>query len=147
MNRFVGRIQLIRFLARPLAMAAMWLTATGFFGMAYFLSGRRVRVDEAIIFTVAFANAAAVSAVIALAIGARRRWAVEATLPMAVLMVTPVGIAWALSWLAPTLSWNLQAVNFPLIAGIFPRPSWELPGRQCPLERFWAPASGPSSGS
>ncbi len=101
-------------------MAAIWLTATGFFGMAYFLSGRRVRIEETVIFTVAFANAAAVSAVIALAIGARRRWALEAALPIAVLMVTPVGVAWALSWLAPTLSWNLPTMDFYPDRGQFP---------------------------
>ena len=101
-------------------MTAMWLTATAFFGMAYFLSGRRVRVEEAIIFTVAFANAAAFSAVIALAIGAKTRWALEAALPMAVLMVTPLGMVWALSRLARTLSWNLQTDNFFPYHGDFP---------------------------
>lgn len=112
MNSFLRQIRLDRSIARPLVMTAMWLTAAGFFGMAYFLSGRRVRVDEAIIFTVAFAGAAAVSAVIALAVGARGRWALEAAVPMVLLMATPIGIAWILSWLAPTLSWNVQALNF-----------------------------------
>jgi hypothetical protein len=112
MNRLWGKIRLIRPLARPLVMAGMWLTATAFFGMAYFVSGKRVRVEEAIFFTVAFANAATVSAVIALAIGAKRRWALEAALPMAALMFGPVAIAWAFSWLAPGTSWNLQTVDF-----------------------------------
>ncbi len=121
MNRFVGNIRLVRLLARPLAMAAIWLTATGFFGMAYFLSGRRVRVEEAIIFTVAFANAAAVSAVIALAVGAKRRWALEAALPMAILMATPVGVAGVLIWLAPTMSGSLKRLDyFPHYGGHIP---------------------------
>jgi hypothetical protein len=112
MKPFVGGIRAIRSLARPLAMVAIWMTATAFFGLAYFLSGRRVRVDEAIVFTMAFAGAAAVSAVIALAIGTKRRWALEAALPMATLMFSPVAIAWALSWLAPSTTWNLQRVDF-----------------------------------
>ena len=98
----------------------MWLTTTIFFGTAYFLSGRRVSVEESIIFTVAFANAAAVSAVTALTVGAKRRWALEAALPMALSIATPVGLAWALPWLAPTLSWNLQTVNFPPYRGQLP---------------------------
>ena len=77
MQRFVGITRVVRLLIRPLAMVAIWLTATAFFGLAYFVSGRRVRLEEAIIFTVAFASAAAASAAIALLIGARRRWAVE----------------------------------------------------------------------
>jgi hypothetical protein len=93
-------------------MVGMWLTATAFFGMAYFVSGKRVRVEEAIVFTLAFANAATVSAVITLAIGAKRRWALEAALPMAALMFDSVAIAWAFSWLAPGTSWNLQTVDF-----------------------------------
>jgi hypothetical protein len=105
-------IRIMRWLARPLAMTAMWLTATGFFGMAYFLSGRSIRVEEAIIFAVAFGTATAVSAVIALAIGAKRRWAIEAAVPIAILMAAPVGTAGALTWLAPTMSKNLQAAGY-----------------------------------
>ena len=121
MNRFVGMKQFVQLLARPLAMVAMWMTATGFFGVAYFLSGRRVRVEEAIVFTVAFAGSAAVSAVIALAIGTKRRWALEAALPMAILVATPVGIAGALSWLAPTLNGNLPRIDyFPDYRGHLP---------------------------
>jgi hypothetical protein len=128
----------MRWLARPLAMTAMWLTATGFFGMAYFLSGRSIRVEEAIIFAVAFGTAAAVSAVIALAIGAKRRWAIEAAVPIAILMAAPVGTAGALTWLAPTMSKNLQAAGyFSQYRGSFPQqlapprglssgPSWRV---------------------
>jgi hypothetical protein len=112
MNRLVGGLWIIRLLARPLAMVAIWLTATAFFGLAYFLSGRRVRVEDAIIFTVAFANASAVSGVIALAIGSRKRWALEAALPMMIVMATPVCAASALNWLAPTLSANLGGVDY-----------------------------------
>ena len=111
MKPFEGGKRAIRSLARPLTMVAIWMTATGFFGLAYFLSGRRVRVEEAIVFTVAFAGAAAVSAVIALAIGAKRRWALEAALPMVILMAAPVGIAGALIWLAPTIG-SLNAVDY-----------------------------------
>jgi hypothetical protein len=120
MNRLVGRTQFVRLLARALTMAAMWLTATTFFGMAYFLSGKRVTVEEAIIFTAAFANAAAFSAVTALTVGAKIRWALEAALPMALLIATPVGLAWAVPWLAPTLSWNLQTANFFPYRGQWP---------------------------
>jgi hypothetical protein len=111
MKPFVGGIRAIRSLARPLAMVAIWMTATAFFGLAYFLSGRRVRVEEAIVFTIAFAGAAAVSAVIALAIGSKRRWALEAALPMVILIAAPVGIAGALTWLAPTIG-SLNAVDY-----------------------------------
>jgi hypothetical protein len=114
-------IRVMRWLARPLAMTAMWLTATGFFGMAYFLSGRSIRVEEGIIFTVTFGTAAAVSAVIALAIGAERRWAIEAALPIAILMAAPVGTAGALTWLAPTMGGNIQA------AGYFPQYRGRIP--------------------
>jgi hypothetical protein len=107
---------LVRLFSRPTTMVAMWITATGFFGVAYFLSGRRVRVEEAIVFTVAFAGSAAVSAVIALAIGAKRRWALEAALPMIVLMAAPVGIAGALTWLAPTIG-TLTRVDYFLQYG------------------------------
>jgi hypothetical protein len=112
MNRLVGGSWIIRLLARPLAVVAIWLTATAFFGLAYYLSGRRVRVEDAIIFTVAFANASAVSGVIALAIGARKRWALEAALPMMIFIATPVCTASVLNWLAPTLSANLGGVDY-----------------------------------
>ena len=65
MKPFEGGKRAIRSLARPLTMVAIWMTATAFFGLAYFLSGRRVRVEEAIVFTVAFAGAAAVLLAIA----------------------------------------------------------------------------------
>ena len=72
MNPLPGWARVIRLLARPLATVTLWLTATGFFGVAFFLSGgRRARVEEAITFAVAFAGAAAVSTVIVLAIGAK----------------------------------------------------------------------------
>ena len=121
MSRFVGMNQLVRSLASPLAMVAMWLTATAFFGLAYFLTGRRVRIEEAIIFAVAFACAAAVSAAIALVVGAKRRWALEAALPMTILMTAPVGVAVALDELAAALSWKLPRVDyFPDYAGQIP---------------------------
>jgi hypothetical protein len=112
MNCLVGGLWIIRLLARPLGMAVIWLTATAFFGLAYFLSGRRVRVEDAIIFTVAFANASAVSGGIALAVGSRKRWALEAALPMMILITMPVCTASALNWLAPTLSANLGGVDY-----------------------------------
>ena len=93
-------------------MAALWLTATGFFGMAYFLSGRGVRVEESIILTLAFGTAAAVSAVIALAAGGKRRWALDAALPMANLMAAPIGTAGALNCLTPTMSGRLRTINY-----------------------------------
>jgi hypothetical protein len=93
MHRFVGNIRVVWLLASPLAIMAIWLTATAFFGLAYFLSGRRVRLEEVIIFTVSFAIATASSAAIALLVGGKRRWAVEAAVPMATLVTVPVGLA------------------------------------------------------
>jgi hypothetical protein len=89
-------------------MVAIWLTATGFFGAAYFVSGgRRVKVEDGVTFTVAFGVAAAVSAVIALAVGAKRRWAFEAAVPTAILLIMPVGIAWILSLPALLMRWGI----------------------------------------
>jgi hypothetical protein len=121
MQHFVGKIRVFRSLARPLAMLAIWLTATAFFGLAYFLSGRRVSLEEAIIFTVAFAIATAAAAAIALLVGGRRRWAIEAALPMASLVTVPVCLAGALIWLAPTLSGSLSTTEyFPHYRGHVP---------------------------
>jgi hypothetical protein len=132
MNRFVGMKQFVRLLARPLAVVAMWMTAAGFFGIAYFLSGRRVRVEEAIVFTVAFAGAAAVSAVIALAIGTKRRWALEAALPMVILMAAPVGMADALTLLAPRIG-NLKRIDyFPQYGGRIPTAVLEVARQTIP---------------
>jgi hypothetical protein len=119
MNSLPGSVRLIRSLARQLAMVTIWLTATGFFGMAFFRSGgRRARVEEAVIFAVAFAGAAAVSAVITLAMGGKRHWAVVAALPMAIVLATPVGIASVLSGLAPAVGWKLRRLSyFPLGGG------------------------------
>jgi hypothetical protein len=114
MQRFVRNSRVIRLFARPLAMLAIWLTATAFFGLAYFVSGRWVRLEEAVIFTVAFATGAAASAAIALFVGARRRWAIEAALPMAIVVAAPVCLAGALTWLAPTLTGSLPRIEqFP----------------------------------
>lgn len=121
MQHFAGNIRVVRLLARPLAMVAIWLTATAFFGLAYFVSGRHVSLEEAIIFTVAFAIASAASAAIALFVGARRRWAIEAALPMVILVTAPVCVAGALAWLAPTLSGSLQSIEyFPNYRGDVP---------------------------
>jgi hypothetical protein len=112
MNRLLEWMGPIWWLVRPLAMTAMWLTASGFFGMAYFLSARSVRVEEAIVFTVAFGTAAAVSAVVAMAVGAKRRWAMEAALPMAILIAVPIGTAEAIIWLAPTMNVKLRTASY-----------------------------------
>jgi hypothetical protein len=121
MQRSVRNSGFIRSLARPLAMVAIWLAATTFFGLAYFVSGTRVRLDDAIIFAVAFAGAAAASAAIALLVGARRRWALEAALPMAILMTAPVSLAGAIVWLAPTLCGSLPTTEyFPYYRGNVP---------------------------
>jgi hypothetical protein len=112
MNQLRERIGPVWSLTRPLAMTAMWLTATGFFGIAYLLSGRSVRVEEAIIFTVAFGTATAASSVIALAVGGKRRWALDAAVPMAILMIASVGAAGGVFWLAPTMSGSLQTIHY-----------------------------------
>jgi hypothetical protein len=111
MNRLLEWMGPIGCLVRPLAITAMWLTASVFFVLAYFLSGRSARVEEAIIFAVAFGTAAAVSAVIALAVGGKRRWALDAALPMAILMAAPVGTAGVLTWLAPAMSASIPTSN------------------------------------
>ena len=51
------------------------------------------------------------SSVIALVVGARKRWALEAALPMAILMAAPVGMAGALTWLAPTMGGSLRRLT------------------------------------
>jgi hypothetical protein len=47
MNPFPALLTLLRWLRRPLAMVAIWLTATGFFATAYLMSGKWVRINEA----------------------------------------------------------------------------------------------------
>jgi hypothetical protein len=112
MNRLLEWMGPIGCLVRPLAITAMWLTASVFFVLAYFLSGRSARVEEAIIFAVAFGTAAAVSAVIALAVGGKRRWALDAALPMAILIAAAVSTAGVLTWLASTVSASPRTINY-----------------------------------
>jgi hypothetical protein len=112
MNRLLEWMGPIAWLVRPLAMTAMWLTASGFFVLAYFSSGRSASVEEAVIFAVAFGTAAAVSAVIALAVGGKRRWALDAALPMAILVAAPVGTAGVVIWLAPAVSASFRTINY-----------------------------------
>jgi hypothetical protein len=127
MNLYLRMLRLLRMLARPIAIVALWLTATGFFGTAYLLgAGRRPRLDDEIVFTASFAVASAVSAAIALAVGGRRRWAVEAALPMAILVAMPVAVAGVLSWLAPAMGWTLMRISgFPRSRGHLPTAVWE----------------------
>ena len=84
---------------------SIWLIAVGFFGTAYIIgTGRRqLRSMEVSDFVSAFAVSAIVSAVVALFLGGRKRWAVEAVLSISILIVTPVAAAYALFWLAPTM--------------------------------------------
>ncbi len=120
-------LRFLRILARPTAMVALWLIATGFFVIAYaFSGGRRPRLDEEITFTAAFAVTSAVSALTALAVGGRKRWAIEAALPMAILLAMPVGIAGLLSWLAPMMGWPTIRVSFfPRYRGEIVTAVWE----------------------
>jgi hypothetical protein len=147
MNRLLEWMGPIAWLVRPLAMTAMWLTATGFFVLAYFLSGRSVRVEEAIIFAVAFGTAAAVAAVIALAVGGKRRWALDAALPMAILMAAPVGTAGVLTWLAPTMSASLRTINyFPVYRGRLPAIVLGISGQTIPTGAILGVGIGVISG-
>jgi hypothetical protein len=117
----------LRVLVRPAAIVALWLIAIGFFGTAYQLAaGRRPRLDDEITFTAAFAVASAVSAAVALAVGGRRRWAIEAAIPMAILLAMPVVAACVLSWLAPAMGWTLVRVSgFPRYRGDITAAVWE----------------------
>jgi hypothetical protein len=117
----------LRMLVRPAAIVALWLIAIGFFGTAYQLAaGRRPRLDDEVTFTAAFAVASAVSAAIALAVGGRRRWAIEAAIPMAILLAMPVAVACVLSWLAPVMGWPLMTVSgFPRYRGVITAAVWE----------------------
>jgi len=104
-------------LARPLAIVSIWLIAVAFFGTAYIVAVKRRTSSfmsptiEVLDFTGAFAVAAALSAVIALIFGGRKRWAVEATLSIPILIVAPIGGAYALFWLAPTLGRYLLGMS------------------------------------
>jgi hypothetical protein len=87
-------------------MVAVWLTATGFFGIAYYLSGgKRSRVEDAFTFTAALAVAAAMSAVITLVVQCKIRWATEAAVPITITLAVPVFVAWAASHLMPVVGW------------------------------------------
>lgn len=101
--------QRLRWLARPLAIVSIWLIAAGFFGTAYVIgTGRRLpRQMEVPNFIGAFAVSAIVSAVVALFLGGRRRWAVEAVLSISILIVTPIASAYAMFWLVPTFGQSL----------------------------------------
>lgn len=116
-NPLAGMTRYRRFLARPLAIVSVWLIAVAFFGTAYIVAVKRRTSSfmsptiEVLDFTGAFAVAAALSAVIALILGGRKRWAVEATLSMPVPIVAPIGGAYALFWLAPTLGQYLLGIG------------------------------------
>jgi hypothetical protein len=113
-NTYSGVSGCLRFFARPLAIVSIWLIAVGFFGTAYIVAGKRqTRSFEILDFTAAFAVEAAISAVIALILGGKKRWAVEATLSMLILMLTPIGGAYALFWLAPTPGQYLPGTSVP----------------------------------
>ncbi len=84
-------------------MVSIWLIALGFFATAYIGTGRRqYRTFEILDFTGAFAIAAATSAVLALILGGKKRWAIEAALPILILIVTPISGAYVLFWMVPT---------------------------------------------
>jgi hypothetical protein len=113
-SSLLGVPRFLRVLARPLAFVALWLTAVGFFGIAYFLSGRRPPRDfEIMAFTIAFAIAAALSAGIVLFLGDKKRWALEAALFLFILIAIPAGVAYMLLWLAPSRGQSLLGMSYP----------------------------------
>ncbi len=118
-NPFSGFARRLRWLARPLAIVSIWLITVGFFGTAYIVgTGRRpLRSMEVPVFISAFAVSAIIAAVMALFLGGKKRWAVEAALSIAVLIATPIGAAYAMLWLTPAFgsSPGDDASRLPLI--------------------------------
>src|SRR5208337_1555955 len=110
---FSSMARRLRWLARPLAIVSIWLIAVGFFATAYIVgTGRRMPKSlEVPDFISAFAVSAVISAVVALFLGGKKRWALEAALPVVILIVTPIGGAFALFWLAPAFGQYLLGMN------------------------------------
>jgi hypothetical protein len=109
----MGMAQFNRWGMRPLAMVAVWSMATGFFGIAYYQSGgKRSRVEDACTFTAAFAVAAAMSAVVTLVVQCKRRWAMEAAVPMTITLAAPVIVAWSVSLLMPVVGRAPRRVSY-----------------------------------
>jgi hypothetical protein len=111
MNPFPALLTLLRWLRRPLAMVAIWLTATGFFATAYLMSGKWVRINEATAFTAAFAGAAVISAIIVWALDGKRRWAFEAVLCIIIPTTTGLGLTYGALWLTPTIRQYLSGTS------------------------------------
>ena len=103
----------LRWLARPLAIVSIWLIAVGFFGTAYIVgTGKRLPSSrEVSVFISAFAVSATIAAVMALFLGGKKRWAVEAALSIAVLIAAPIGAAYAALWLTPAFGQYLLGMK------------------------------------
>lgn len=141
-------LRLLGVLFRPTAILGIWLIATGFFGFVYQTTGgRRPRLDEEIAFIVAFAIASAVSTLAALAIGGKRRWALDAFVPMLILIGGPIAVAAVLPWLASQLGWTLpRIVYFPRARGQVSAVIWEIAKLTYPSGAILGAAAGATGG-
>jgi hypothetical protein len=110
---FAAMARCSRFLARQLVIVSTWLIAVGFFSVACFTSGNRQSwLDwDLVVFTTAFAIAAAFSASMTQLLAGKKRWSFEILLTIGILIAVSVaGVCIAL-WLAPTLGQGLPGVG------------------------------------
>jgi hypothetical protein len=108
-----------------MASLVLWLSGVWFFGMAYCMTGgRTVGDDEVVAFMSAFAWAAALAPVTALAVAGRTRWALVAMAGFAIFALTMAGLSFALPWPVPSLGRpGSGAASFPST------PLWRSIGR------------------
>ena len=95
---------------RSAAIAAAWVMAVGI-GVGGFSAGSRPWFGEVVAFAFEFAIASAVAAVVALAVGGRRRWATETALAIAACLVLAAVVAGSLLWLAPWTTWRFTGLG------------------------------------
>jgi hypothetical protein len=122
------RARAIRAVGRSAAIATAWVMAVGI-GVAGFSAGTPPWLGEVVAFSFEFAIASAVGAVVALAVGGRRRWAMEAMLAIAACLILVGVVAGMLLWLAPWTTWRftgLGSQEFLLYRGMAERIATDL---------------------
>ena len=112
MKHFVGNLRVVRLLARPLAMLAIWLDGHGVLRARLLLVRQVGQARGGDHFHGRVCHCGRGLVCDCFIVGARKRWAIEAALPMAILMAAPVCLAGALTWLAPTLSGSLPRIEY-----------------------------------
>jgi hypothetical protein len=95
---------------RSAAIAAAWVMAVGI-GVAGFSAGSQPRFGEVVTFGFEFAIACVFAAVVALAVGGRRRWAMEASLAIAAWMILAAVVVVSLLWLVPWTTWRFTGMG------------------------------------